>query len=260
MRSSRLFDLIAPPLLGAVALALLVAEARRPLRARTRRRMPRWTTNAALAIPTALVVRGLVVPVLATSPRGLLARAPLPRPLRALLAVVVLDGTTWLWHRMNHRWRALWRFHEVHHLDRDLDVTTAFRFHAGEMALSVLYRALQQRALGPGPGLALLHEGLTHLAAAFHHADIDLGARLDRALSTLVVTPRMHGIHHSQRFEETDSNWGVIFSFWDVLAGTLRLDVPQPSITIGAPRAPERGELGAPALLALPFSAEGAAR
>jgi sterol desaturase/sphingolipid hydroxylase (fatty acid hydroxylase superfamily) len=77
---------------------------------------------------------------------------------------------------------------------------------------------------------------------------------LERRLNRLIVTPRMHGIHHSDVREETDSNWSSGLTVWDWLHGTLRLNVPQDEITIGVPayRAPE--EVGLVDVLKLPFT------
>src|SRR5206468_3333734 len=57
---------------------------------------------------------------------GLLRSIPLrrlPRVCRFLLGFLLLDYTLYLWHWLNHRVPVLWRFHAVHHLDRDLDST-----------------------------------------------------------------------------------------------------------------------------------------
>jgi sterol desaturase/sphingolipid hydroxylase (fatty acid hydroxylase superfamily) len=69
----------------------------------------------------------------------------------------------------------------------------------------------------------------------FHHSNVRLPLRLERALNTILVTPRMHGIHHSQREQETNSNYGVVFPWWDRLHRTLGLNVPQSEIVIGVP-------------------------
>jgi sterol desaturase/sphingolipid hydroxylase (fatty acid hydroxylase superfamily) len=64
---------------------------------------------------------------------------------------------------------------------------------------------------------------------------VRLPIRLERALNKVLVTPRMHGIHHSQVQHETNSNYGVVFPWWDRLHRTLGLNVPQSAITIGVP-------------------------
>jgi sterol desaturase/sphingolipid hydroxylase (fatty acid hydroxylase superfamily) len=177
---------------------------------------------------------------------GLLPRLPLPRGGRIAAGVVLLDYTLWHWHRWNHRVPLLWRFHAVHHADRDLDCSTGARFHWGEMSLSVGYRCLQVAVVGADTLTLVIWNALLIPSVLFHHSNLRLGPRLERMLLPLVVTPRMHEIHHSDRRDETNSNWSSLLSVWDRLHGTLRLDVPSETITIGVPAysRPEAVRLG----------------
>src|SRR5262245_52549342 len=63
---------------------------------------------------------------------GLLSAVALDEPVRFVLALVLLDGWMYVWHRANHTIPLLWRFHRMHHSDLHMDVTTATRFHIGE--------------------------------------------------------------------------------------------------------------------------------
>jgi sterol desaturase/sphingolipid hydroxylase (fatty acid hydroxylase superfamily) len=170
---------------------------------------------------------------------------------RFLAGVLLLDYTLWWWHRLNHVAPPLWRFHVVHHLDRDLDASTALRFHFGEMALAALFRATQVRFLGVDEEALLWWQRVLLVSILFHHSNIELPERFERRLVRVFVTPRMHGIHHSEVMEQTNSNWSSLFSWWDMLHGTFIYDVPQASITIGVEGF--REDLGLPKLLALPF-------
>ena len=69
----------------------------------------------------------------------------------------------------------------------------------------------------------------------------------------LVVTPRIHGIHHSIIPEETCSNWSSGLTLWDRLHGTQRTDVPQEEITIGVPAYRSPKEVTLPEVLVMPF-------
>jgi sterol desaturase/sphingolipid hydroxylase (fatty acid hydroxylase superfamily) len=160
---------------------------------------------------------------------GILNHLPMPPLVRRVAAVLLLDYTLWWWHRANHQVPLLWRFHAIHHADRDLDVSTALRFHIGEMSLAALFRAAQIVAIGASEEDVAAWQRLLLPAIFFQHSNL------------LVVTPRMHGIHHSDVQEETDSNWSSLFPWWDWLHGTLRLDVPQEQITIGLPATPRIG-------------------
>ena len=246
--------------LGTLAL-LLVLESISPLRGRVEARMPRLARNLVFGILGGLIVRTLVVTtVLAVAglsrehELGLLAVLPLPTLVLAPLGLLLLDASMYGWHRLNHAVAFLWRFHQVHHVDRDLDVSTALRFHPGELLLSVPVRALQALVLAPWPALALGHELATQVAVAFHHANVRLPQPLERRMNWLFVTPRMHQIHHSIVQRETDSNWAVIFSFWDRLARTYRLDVAEQQLVIGVPAYAAPSDVKLVNLLPMPFA------
>jgi sterol desaturase/sphingolipid hydroxylase (fatty acid hydroxylase superfamily) len=169
---------------------------------------------------------------------------------------VLLDYTLYLWHVLVHRAPWLWRFHVVHHIDLDLDATTALRFHFAELVLSVPWRAAQILLVGVSPLALSVWQTLLMLSVLFHHSNVRLAVGLERKINLLVVTPRMHGIHHSVVEEETNSNWSSGLTLWDRLHGTLRLDVPQDAIDIGVPAYREPREVGLGSMLALPFGEE----
>jgi sterol desaturase/sphingolipid hydroxylase (fatty acid hydroxylase superfamily) len=169
------------------------------------------------------------------------------------LAVLFLDYTLWWWHWANHVVPFLWRFHLVHHVDRDLDASTALRFHFGELALSVGWRALQITVIGAEPYAVWLWQTILFASILFHHSNVRLPIGWERWMVRLVVTPRMHGIHHSDRREETDSNWSSILSVWDLLHRTLVLDVPQHEVTIGVAAYAREEDVTLGRILALPF-------
>ncbi len=231
------FDLVGGPVVAVVLGAASGLEAARPLRPRRCDRRSRWRTNASFGALAAAIVRVAVVPAMVRCARevaarngGLLRRLPLPGAVRVIAGVLALDYTMYLWHRALHGAPLLWRFHATHHADRDLDATTALRFHAGELAASLPFRCLQVAALGVSPRLVLTYEVAMQTAAVLHHSNTRLPWRLEQALGLVFVTPRMHGIHHSTDARELASNWSVIFSFWDRLHGTHSLHEPQPTI------------------------------
>ena len=161
----------------------------------------------------------------------------------------------WL-HRAFHRVPALWRFHAVHHLDRDLDASTALRFHFGELTISVPWRALQVALIGASPAQLRLWQRLVLVSILFHHSNLRLPPRIERALAWLVMTPRLHGIHHADQASVRDANWSSGLTLWDRLHGTLRHDPPQDAITIGVEGHEHQDDVTLPNLLALPFSAK----
>ena len=250
-----------PAVVIALFFALLfVLERAAPLRRATRPLFGRLLVNAAvgaLAFVTAtLVVRPAALGVLERTtgtPIGLLHLVPMPAPLQFVVAVLLLDVTFYWWHVTTHRVPWIWRFHRVHHIDPDLDVSTAFRFHVGELVMSVAFRVVQVAAIGPSLAMFAAYELIFQAATIFHHSNIGMPERIDRLLNRVVVTPRMHGIHHSQVPEETNSNYSVVFSWWDRLHGSRSPALPQSQLRIGVAEftRPEDNRLSN--VLALPF-------
>jgi hypothetical protein len=203
---------------------LSVLERRRPLRRRVEPVAPRLRRNltlGAISFAAAQIIERVL---------------PAPRStgrFHDVASIVLLDYTLWWWHRMNHQWPPLWRFHSVHHADRDMDASTAFRFHVAEHALSHAYRAMQMVVIRPSARAMWLWQLILFVSILFHHSNLRLPEQVDDALVPLIVTPRMHGIHHSERPELTNANFASILTCWDALHGTLRTDVPQDSLVIG---------------------------
>lgn len=246
--------------LGAWVVLVVLAERRAPLRAATQPFAPRLATNLTLAAAQ-IAVAALVVMPAAEGLRaawgaedwGLLPALGWRGPAAALLAVALQDASFYVWHRANHRLPWLWRLHRAHHADPDLDFTSALRFHPGEVAASLILRLVQVLALGVSAEHLLLYGVAFQACATFHHANLRLPERLDRTLAWILVTPRLHGVHHSRLRVETDSNFGVIFSLWDRAARTLRRAADDRGVRIGLdefPAVPHNRPLAA---LALPF-------
>ena len=253
--------------LGAVTLAsLTLGERLRPLRRPVGSAWRRLAVNLAVAAlafgAVALVYGTVVVGAIAWAERhgvGLVRWLGVPSTIASVLAVVLLDYTLWHWHWLNHRVGVLWRFHAAHHADVDLDASTALRFHPGELVISVLYRALQVIAIGVSLDALAAWETLVLVFTMFHHSNLRLGSRFERVLGAVVITPRVHGIHHSRRPRELHSNFGTLSSVWDRLHGLRVTEVDQASIEIGIPGEASR-VLGVAATLALSFRAEVPAR
>lgn len=239
---------------------LLWLERRRPLRRSVEPARAREVRNLVLAALSAATIRLLEKPlvdrlagVVHRRRWGLLPRLHLGPALEVVASVAVLDYTLFVWHVLTHRVPFLWRFHRVHHADLDLTASTALRFHFGEMALSVPWRAGQVLLIGATPLSVSVWQTLTLMAILFHHSNVGLPIGVERRLGRLVVTPRMHGIHHSIVPDEANANWGTILALPDYIHGTDRLDVPQREITLGVPEFRDAGELGLRALVRMPF-------
>lgn len=251
--------LSAPLILGTFAV-LFWLEKRRPLRRETEPGLDRRVRNLAVAALGAVALQIAERPVAETLTRlvkrrkwGLLNHINLPRPLEIALAFLLLDYTLYIWHVLTHRVPILWRYHMVHHIDLDLDTSTALRFHFGELILSVPWRAAQILLIGVSPKAFSLWQTTLLLSIIFHHSNLRLPIEVERQLNRILVTPRMHGIHHSVVEEERDSNWSSGLTIWDWLHGTLKLNVPQHQITIGVPGYSGSEAVKLATILALPF-------
>ena len=191
----------------------------------------RWLTNLGISATASLLLRlmaAIAVPLTAVAAAffaqhnglGLLNTVDWPDWIKILIALVVLDLAIWAQHLASHKIPVLWRLHQVHHADRDIDVTTAIRFHPVEIGLSMLWKMAVVIPLGASPLAVFLFEVILNGCAMFNHANIGLPRPLDRVLRLAIVTPDMHRVHHSVLRPEHDSNYGFNLSVWDRLFGT----------------------------------------
>lgn len=228
-----LFDRELLCVVKAVALAVVLAlfwswETIRPLRERREGRLLHASRNLGVAIVNTVVLALLfgaatvaVAKWAADNDYGFLRHVDLPAVATFVLAIVILDAWMYFWHRITHAVPLLWRFHRMHHSDDRMDVTTATRFHLGELATSATLRLGLIPLLGFDVTQVLVYDTLVLIITHFHHANISLG-RWDRVLCWFIVTPAMHQVHHSRHRPETDSNFATVLSIWDRLARTFR--------------------------------------
>lgn len=241
---------------------ILLLETLIPLRQRKRSQGPRLAINLCLTALSFGVGLALVRPVALfgvsawaeANHFGLLPWSGLPFWIQFALGFLWMDLTFYWWHRANHVYPLLWRFHNVHHVDPDLDVSTSFRFHFGETFYSTAFRILQVGVAGIIPITYLLYEFIFNLATMFHHSNLRLPLGVERWLNKTIVTPRMHGVHHSAVGAETNSNYSVIFRWWDYIHQTLRLNVSQKEVVIGVPGYLLPQDNAVRRLIALPFT------
>jgi sterol desaturase/sphingolipid hydroxylase (fatty acid hydroxylase superfamily) len=244
---------------GALA-ALVWLERRRPLRQPTEPVLPRYACNAAIGAITAGVVstleRPLVESVSAAAERrgwGVVPRLPLPSRIRLVAAILLMDYTLYWWHVALHRVPALWRLHEPHHSDRDLDASTALRFHFLEFVASIPWRCAQIALIGVSPRALRAWQKLTLAEVIFHHSNVRLPRQIEARLSRIIVTPRMHGVHHAVDRTGRDSNFSSGLAVWDDLHGT-RMEAARDDVIIGLPDKRSTEEVALVKTLALPFT------
>jgi sterol desaturase/sphingolipid hydroxylase (fatty acid hydroxylase superfamily) len=217
--------------LGLFAL-LATLEVLAPRRVPAQPRSTRWFTNMSIMVLDTLALRALAIalPFLAIGAAmdagrmgwGLFNALDWPLWVEVVLAILILDLAIWAQHLVTHKVPMLWRFHRVHHADRDFDVTTALRFHPVEILASMLLKIGLVYLLGPAALAVLLFEIILNGTAMFNHSNLRLPLWLDRAVRLVLVTPDMHRVHHSIHRHEHDSNYGFALSVWDRMFRTYR--------------------------------------
>ncbi len=217
--------------LGLLCLFLL-AEMLLPRRRKSMNISGRWITNFGMTFISNFIVR-LMEPVTAMLAAayaiengwGILNLLELPGWIAFALAIILLDLAIYAQHVATHKIPLLWRLHRVHHSDRDIDTTTALRFHPVEIIFSMIYKVGVILLLGPAVLAVLVFEILLNGCAMFNHSNLKLPLALDRIIRLLIVTPDMHRVHHSVDPKETNSNYGFSLSIWDRIFKTY---IPQP--------------------------------
>ncbi|MEP4032846.1 sterol desaturase family protein [Roseibium polysiphoniae] len=217
---------------SSIFLVMSVAELLLPRRDLSVGRLSRWPTNWSIVVLDAVLVR-LIFPIggvglaiwAQSNDLGLFNAFGWQGWLVGVAAFLVLDFAVWFQHWAAHKVPLLWRMHQVHHADGDVDVTTALRFHPLEILLSFVWKGLLIVALGAPPEAVLVFEIVLNGAAMFNHANVTLPKPIDAVLRLIIVTPDMHRVHHSADWVETDSNYGFNLSIWDRLFRTY-IDQP----------------------------------
>jgi sterol desaturase/sphingolipid hydroxylase (fatty acid hydroxylase superfamily) len=213
-----------------VAALLLVGEFRRALRLKQREpKARRNLRNLAIAAGAGMVMHYAERPIALSISKivsqrnwGLAPFLTRNRTAQTLIAVAMLDYGLYIWHVLTHKVPFLWRFHLVHHIDLDLDASTALRFHFGEMLLSVPWRAMQIAVSGASPLALSIWQTSLFASILFHHSNLRLPTAVERVLSFLIATPKLHGIHHHANPTHANSNWSSGLAIWDLLHGTWR--------------------------------------
>ncbi len=169
--------------------------------------------------------------------------------------LILLDCWIYWWHRANHKVPLLWRFHQVHHRDRFLDVTSQMRFHIGEVALSAIVRAVVLLAFAVPFSSVIVFEIALQAVTIFHHSNLRVAPWLERPLSWFITTPSIHWVHHHRVQRDTDSNYSTIFSWWDRLFGSRSPTLRAANMPIGVEGQTDADVIS---LFVLPFRLKGA--
>jgi sterol desaturase/sphingolipid hydroxylase (fatty acid hydroxylase superfamily) len=222
---------------------------------------PAWRTNVGLWAIDSMVMAtvcgacGWIVASWAASRGlGLLASAGVGKWWAVGIGLLALDAVSYAWHRANHQLPLFWRFHQVHHGDTSFHVTTALRFHPGELLFALPVRLAAVVLFGVPPEGVLVFELVFGVANLLVHGNFDLPRRIEPIVQSLLVTPALHRGHHAADWHDLNTNFGTVFSIWDRLANTFRAGDPDRPVVTGLPH---RSRFEVPSLsesLRLPFA------
>jgi|JI10StandDraft_1071094.scaffolds.fasta_scaffold00301_32 sterol desaturase/sphingolipid hydroxylase (fatty acid hydroxylase superfamily) len=246
-------------------LIMFVLESVVPRRKRTENRVARTWNNLLLSCINTVAFR--FIPFLSavgaaqwaeSRSIGLFHWWNIPVVLQYALVVILFDLLIYWQHVAFHRLPLLWRIHQVHHADHDLDASSGLRFHPLEIAISMLVKCLAVIALGASPASVILFEVLLNSCSIFNHSNLKLPVKLDHFLRILVVTPDMHRVHHSIYRDETRCNYGFNIPWWDRLFQTYKAQPREPHelMRLGVPEFPESQQtIPILSMLLIPFAA-----
>ncbi|MGH9171797.1 MAG: sterol desaturase family protein [Acidimicrobiales bacterium] len=141
----------------------------------------------------------------------------LPRLLLVAITIVAMDGANWLAHYADHRVRALWRFHALHHSQEELSVLTSFRAHPLMHTTGFILSTIPVAVLMPTLPIAPVLITSYVCIGTLQHANLrwTFGS-----LGRVIVSPAYHRLHHDP--SRQDVNLGVVLVVWDVIAGCAR--------------------------------------
>ncbi len=208
---------------------VFLTESRWPARLWEIARWRRWAVHMAVSIVNTVLTRllvaaPLVVLILMAREKGwgLASWLGLKGIGEILATLVVFDLFDYWWHRFNHTIPFLWRFHRYHHLDTHVDVTTAIRFHPGELFLSYGVKSVWILVWGPTVWAFFLFEAAITAYSMFHHANFDFPDGVEAKLRWVHMTPRLHASHHTVSLRMRNGHYSTIFLLWDRIFGTFR--------------------------------------
>jgi len=208
--------------------ALAAIEPLFPRRPGPMDRGTRWPTNLLFTLLNFLALGVLPVSMVSVALSaehrhwGLLNQVAFPVAISLVVTLAVRGFISFFTHYLMHVVPLFWRLHRVHHLDTELDVTTTVRFHPLEFFVQVMPAVPIVIAFGLTPWVLILYEVLDVIVTLWTHSNTRLPAGVERVLRYVLVTPDVHRIHHSAWKPETNSNYGAVFPWWDLIFGTFR--------------------------------------
>jgi sterol desaturase/sphingolipid hydroxylase (fatty acid hydroxylase superfamily) len=245
-----------------VILTIFALEFLYPRRKVDMERKLRWTRNLLLMVINNLTIKfflpfSLVTVALYAEQKGvgLFHNLTIYSVVELVISLIVLDFIIYMQHRIFHYLPFLWRFHKIHHIDHEMDVTTAIRFHPIEIFLSFFIKSAAIIILGISPIAVIIFVIILNVSAMFSHGNITVPKKLDQLLRLVIITPDMHRIHHCVIPSETNSNFGFNLSWWDKIFNTYKAQPSQghDKMKIGLNEYQDASQTNLMTLLLIPF-------
>ena len=140
--------------------------------------------------------------------------------LQILTCLIIKSFFQYFFHILSHKNKILWKFHEIHHSDMTLDITSAFRFQPIELFFSKIFFVPFILIFGWSFVVLVLIEFIDSIYSIFSHLNIKIPLKIEKALRLFLITPILHRYHHSKDIYESNRNYGGIFTIWDKLFNT----------------------------------------
>ncbi len=152
--------------------------------------------------------------------KGVIGFINLPYWVKFMLSFFFLDLMIYAWHRLNHVSEKLWKAHELHHKETELNIFSTFHFAPAEIMLSTVWKSILYPAVGILPEAFFIYNAVFFSVILFHHSNFKMSFFWEKIISAVIITPGLHHLHHSVIIRESNSNYGSVFSFWDKIFRT----------------------------------------
>ncbi|HVU54109.1 MAG TPA: sterol desaturase family protein [Puia sp.] len=148
-----------------------------------------------------------------------------PLALQVLFFLVIHDFYIYWFHRWQHHSKLLWRTHEAHHSNKEVDWLAGTRSHAVEILINQTVEFAPIVLLGANPLVVPIKALLDAVWGMYIHSNIDVRSG---KLQYIINGPEMHQWHHANDRRVFYANFSTKFAVWDWLFGTAFLPDEKP--------------------------------
>jgi len=148
-----------------------------------------------------------------------------PMVLQILFFLVVHDFYIYWFHRWQHHSKILWRTHEAHHSNKEVDWLAGTRSHSLEILINQTVEFAPIVLLGANPLVVPIKALLDAVWGMYIHSNIDVRSG---KLQYFINGPEMHQWHHANDRRVFYANYSTKFALWDWLFGTAYLPREKP--------------------------------